>query len=399
MVLGKKVSLPLQIVIAVALGVALGVAFPDGQLKNVGDFGKVIIHWVKLIAGPFLFLTIIMSLLEVRITVGQGVRVVFIALLNTSIALGLGMGLARVFLTDLQPSTLTSAAGKMPDVALDLANWSKTFMPPSLFHPFVQNDILLIGALALILALALRRGFSADRLPGLLHGAEQMRVVPLVLLEWLTKLIPVAVLSVVAASVSEHGYDAFRSVFLYVSVVLLGFVLQVVFVYGFWVLVVARQSPRALWRHARGVVAYAFGVNSSLASLPLTLRALKSLGVSDQAAALGAGVATNLNNDGIVLYEAMAVYFIAQLNHVTLSVPQMISAALACLVAAMGITGIPDAGFISLTVVVSTLGLPAEALPLLLAVDWLVARGRSVVNVLSDMTLAIALDALEPRRE
>lgn len=93
----------------------------------------------------------------------------------------------------------------------------------------------------------------------------------------------------------------------------------------------------------------------------------------------------------------MAVIFIAQLSGISLTESQMLSAALACIVASMGITGIPEAGFISLSVVVSTLGLPVEALPLLLAVDWMLARLRSVVNVLSDMTLSIAMDATERR--
>ncbi|MES2963495.1 MAG: cation:dicarboxylase symporter family transporter, partial [Bdellovibrionota bacterium] len=77
----------------------------------------------------------------------------------------------------------------------------------------------------------------------------------------------------------------------------------------------------------------------------------------------------------------------------------MLSTIAACIVAALGITGIPEAGFISLSVVIATMGLPAELLPLLLAVDWIIARGRSAVNVLSDMTLSIALDAVEPDRE
>ena len=62
-------------------------------------------------------------------------------------------------------------------------------------------------------------------------------------------------------------------------------------------------------------------------------------------------------------------------------------------------TGVPEAGFISLTVVLSTLGYPTELLPLLLTVDWLLARARSSVNVLSDMTVSIALDALNPPRK
>lgn len=378
------------------MGIALGLLLPSGEAKPLAEFGKLIIHWVKLIAGPFLFLTIVASILEVEVSAAHGLRVAAIALLNTLIATALGMTLAHFFLADLSLTPLTNSMSqvKPPDIGLSLASWVKSLTPSSLFAPFVQNDILMIGVLALLTGLALRKTHPC-KLKDFAKIFEDIRAVPSVILGWLILVIPLAVFSVVAGAISEHGIEIFFSLFRYVAVVLIGFTIQICFVYGTWVFAIARLNPKKFWKEARETVIYAFGVNSSLATLPLTLKTLKNLGVSSRSAALGAGVATNLNNDGIVLYEALAVYFIAQLHHVTLTIPQMASTAVACIVAAMGITGIPEAGFISLTVVVSTLGLPAEALPLLLAVDWMLARGRSVVNVLSDMTLSIALDATE----
>lgn len=395
-----KNSLPLQIALAVALGVALGMFFPNGELKPFSEVGKAIIHWVKLIAGPFLFLTIVASIVEVQLKATDGFRLVLIACVNTAIAIAIGMGLAQIFLADVQIPALASdqAAIKSPDISLGFSSWIKTFMPTSLFAPFVQNEILLIALLALMVGIALRQAYSSQgqgKWRELSQTCESLRLVPAVILRWLIQIIPLAVLSVVAGAVSEHGLEIFNSLLKYVGVVLLGFILQTVIVYGAWIFAVARLSPQKFWKAAKEPVLYAFGVNSSLATLPLTLKALKDLGVSDRSSSLGAGVATNLNNDGIVLYEAMAVFFIFQVSGLPITETQMITAALACIVASMGITGIPEAGFISLSVVVGTLGLPAEMLPLLLAVDWMIARGRSVVNVLSDMTLSIAMDATD----
>ena len=134
------------------------------------------------------------------------------------------------------------------------------------------------------------------------------------------------------------------------------------------------------------------GTNSSLATLPFTLRALDRLGVSRQASALGACVGTNLNNDGILLYEGMAFLTVAQALGMDLSIGQQLSAALLCMLTGMGVAGVPDAGFISLSLVLTTVGIPVENLPLLLSVDWILGRARSVTNVLSDMTLSIAID-------
>jgi DAACS family dicarboxylate/amino acid:cation (Na+ or H+) symporter len=149
---------------------------------------------------------------------------------------------------------------------------------------------------------------------------------------------------------------------------------------------------RRFWAHAREPLVVGVGTNSSLATLPVTLRALDRLGVSRSASTLGACVGTNLNNDGIVLYEGMAVLFVAQAMGIDLTLGQQLLAAVTCIVAAMGVAGVPEAGFISLALVLGTLGLPIEILPLLLSVDWVVARARSIINVCSDMLLSILVD-------
>jgi DAACS family dicarboxylate/amino acid:cation (Na+ or H+) symporter len=135
------------------------------------------------------------------------------------------------------------------------------------------------------------------------------------------------------------------------------------------------------------------GANSSLATLPLTLRALDRLRVPREASTLGACVGTNFNNDGIILYEGMAVLFVAQASGIELSWAQQALIAATCLVAAMGVAGVPEAGFVSLALVLNTVHLPLEILPLLLTVDWIIARARSMTNVLSDMVLSILVSS------
>lgn len=381
-----------------AIGVILGIYFPEGQLKSLSDLGKVIIHWIKLIAGPFLFLTVVASLLEVRIEWSHGIKVIWIALFNTSLAIIIGMSLAHFFLMDLDFSALsTGRPPAAPPMELSFSAWIKNLMPPSLWTPFVQNDILLIALMALCFGITLRNYYSSlnqsEKLSLMARRLEEWRGVVGLILKALIHLIPFAVMVVVAGSVSEYGVKMFGTLFQYVLIVFVGLVLQVTLVYGTWIFLVARIKPKEFFKRAKEPLLYAFGVNSSLATLPLTLKALKELGVSSRSSAIGAGVATNLNNDGIVLYEAMAVFFVMQINHIPMTEMTMLSVALACIVASMGITGIPEAGFISLSVVITSMGLPLESLPLLLSVDWIIARWRSVVNVLSDMTLSIALES------
>ena len=391
-----KLSTPLQIVIGVTLGCLLGHFFPSDNLSALGEIGKVVIHWIKLVAGPFLFLTIVHAIIQVELKWRHGFRLISIAILNTSIALLIGIGLSWLFFKDASPllTSLTPEAPATPQVSFGLSSWVKTFMPESLFTPFIKNEILLIALGALILGIAIRQSKTLTETHRLLaiDFSEKALGVISVILHWLISIIPLAVFAIIAATTSKYGLNVFTGLSTFVLVVLLAFVLQLVFVYGTWIFIIGKYYPREFIQTVKIPFLYALGINSSLATLPLTLAALKKLKVSDRSASLGAGVATNLNNDGIVLYEAMAVFFIAFTYNIPMDFGQMVFAALTCIIASVGITGIPEAGFISLSVVLSVLGLPAEALPLLLAVDWIIARCRSAVNVMSDITLSVAMD-------
>jgi Na+/H+-dicarboxylate symporter len=392
-----KNSIALQIFLAVLLGVVVGLLAPGEHMAIFTKLAKMILHWVRLIAGPFLFFSVVLSLLQIQAKWSSGFKLLGIALLNTSFALIIGITMTRVFLTDVAiPLPLESKTEK-PMATLSADGWVQTLSPESLFSPLVKNEILLIALLSLLIGLAARQAFreQPETLKKMAFGFEAIRGILEQLLLWILKIIPVAVFLVIAGSVAQYGFEVFSQLAMYVAVVVSALALQCILVYGTWIMGVVKIPARRFWQEAKQPLIYALGINSSLATLPLTLKALKQLRVSDSSASLGAGVATNLNNDGIVLYEASAVFFIAHLHGLHWDFWQMVTAALACVVAAVGITGVPEAGFISLTVVVTSLGLPMEALPLLLSVDWVMARLRSCVNVLSDMTLAIALDHFE----
>jgi len=122
--------------------------------------------------------------------------------------------------------------------------------------------------------------------------------------------------------------------------------------------------------------------------------------VSPESARMAACIGTNLNNDGITLYEAMAALFLAQALGFHLGLEQQITIVLASIMAGAGIAGIPEAGLIVLPLVLGATGLSAEVvatvIPLLLTVDWIIARFRSAVNAMNDMLIAILIDAHRP---
>jgi Na+/H+-dicarboxylate symporter len=127
------------------------------------------------------------------------------------------------------------------------------------------------------------------------------------------------------------------------------------------------------------------------------------MGISERSARLSALIGTNLNNNGIILYEAMTEIFLARAIGFSLDMPQQLLIVAASVMVGVGVSGIPDAGLIALSLVLSTIGLSEELIamiiPLIATVDWIIARCRSVVNVMSEMLMAILFDRFEEKTE
>lgn len=397
--MSSRPSLSAQILLAIVIGVATGLALGE-RAGPFGEIGKVVIQLIKAVATPLVFLVVVNSILQTRIELRAGRRLLKWASINASIALTIGLTLSNLIepgrhLTGVT-AQMTAGSGKYAGRTIDLWSVLGNFVPTSVVSPFLENQILAVVVIALLFGFGLRRAKQDAALAGGTQAVESglaalLRVVEVVL-TWVIKLIPFAVFGVVARAVGEHGFAPLKGLGVYVGVGLLGLGLHIVLTYQAWLVLFAKRSLADFWREAKEPVVYALGANSSLATLPVTLRALAQLGVSKQSSTLGAVVGTNFNNDGIILYEGMAVLFVAQASGVDLTIGQQILAAASCMVAAMGVAGVPEAGFISLALVLNTVGLPVEILPLLLTVDWIIARARSVTNVLSDMMLSILVD-------
>lgn len=399
----RKPRFPLyaQIVVALALGLALG-PWLGQSAQPLGELGRLVVQLIKGVATPLLFFAIVSAVLRAEVAGKGALRMLAAAILNASIALFIGLLISNVLrpgehLSEVAQSARGGAA-RFADRKIDFLGTLSSYIPADLVTPFAQNLILSVILIALLVGFGLRRvreelqseGSAALDIDGAV--AALLRLFE-VILTWITRLIPLAVFGVVCKSVGEYGYAPLRGLGVYVVVGLFGLLLHVVIVYHAWLFFVLRVPLRRFWRAAREPVVYALGANSSLATLPVTLRALDRLGVSRGASALGACVGTNLNNDGIILYEGMALLFVAQASGIPLSIGEQVIAAGVCMFAAMGVAGVPEAGFISLALVLNTLNLPIEILPLLLSVDWIIARARSVTNVLSDMLLSLIVDA------
>lgn len=397
----KGIPLYVQILAAMLLGVAVGVWSGKGAAP-LGELGKLVIQLIKAAAAPLLFFAIVDAIVKTSVGLRSAGRMAAIACFNATIALGIGLGISNLLQPGRHLSIIVPAASAVAPLAqkLDFAKTVNSLVPTSFVQPFAENAVLTLVVLALLFGFGLRRARTeqAAGVETLLSGVEAAFQLMQIVLGWIIRLIPIAVFGVVAKAAGEHGLAPLKGLSAYVGAGVLGIALHILITFQAWLVFYVKIPLKRFWSAAREPVIYAMGANSSLATLPVTLKALDTLGVSKASSTLGACVGTNLNNDGIILYEAMAVLFVAQAHGLDLSLGQQALAAALSLVAAAGIAGVPEAGFVSLSLVLATVGLPMELLPLLLTVDWIIARARSVGNSLSDMLVSIILDRWEGRR-
>jgi DAACS family dicarboxylate/amino acid:cation (Na+ or H+) symporter len=273
-------------------------------------------------------------------------------------------------------------------------------IPSNFIEPFTSNNVLTLVLMAVLIAAAIRSLPSSysEVVKAATKCAHGGFVISERLITMLVALTPIAVFCVIAKVVGLTGFQHVVGLLNYLGVCLGALLLQIVIVYQFWIVMVVGMPLRLFWKASLAPALYAFSINSSLAALPETLRALSHLGASKESARLAACIGTNLNNDGILLYETLAIIIIAQALGIELTFAEQLSTALLCVIVSLGMSGIPEAGIIGLTLILTTLKLPAEMLPLLLTVDWIIARMRSATNVIADITTGLVLNSYQNRR-
>ena len=420
-----KVPLFAQVLAGVFVGACLGIGFGKDPIalgvgnEQLGDVGLLVIRLLKALAVPLVLFAIVDAFLKTNISGRAGLKLLLICAVNVSVAFAIGLTLMNVLRpgdgsrADFQKLQTEGKVAPLQTVAspgaLNPLKALQSYVPESLVDPFQKNSIISVVLLALLFGAALRRLKEAppesrvdlSAIESFVHGGLQALII---VLGWVVKVVPLAVLGLVAQVVGRAGLGVFSSLAPFLGVVLLGMGLHAFVYYPLAAWVVAKRSPREFLVQSADAVLTGLSTNSSLATVPITLHCLtEKMGVSHESARLAACVGTNLNNDGITLYEAMAALFVAQALGLELSFGHQLVVVLSSLMAGIGIAGIPEAGLVMLPLVLGAMGLPAPmvavAIAFVVPVDWILARARSGVNVMSDMVVAILLDGPRPAKQ
>ncbi|MDL2297888.1 dicarboxylate/amino acid:cation symporter [Synergistaceae bacterium OttesenSCG-928-D05] len=393
----KEMPLIWKIGIGFVLGLLLG--FVLGPMTNnpfISDYiipllnliGNIFLALLKMLIVPLVFSSIIMGAASIGDpkTLGRiGIKTVALYLLTTMVAIVIGLTLGNV----MQPGVGLSIAGAAGE-AKAAAPLTKVILD---IFPANPLKALVDGAMLPVIVFALFLGVSAtligEKGRKFLEVNESIAETMYKMTGIVMKTAPVGIFALIAVTAAKYGPAVLSPFAKVIFAVYIGCFLQASIVYSGLITGYVKKSPMWFFRGVREAMLAAFVTRSSSGSLPITMRNVQeNLGVSEKISSFVLPLGATINMDGTALYQGVCALFIAQAFNIELSIGAQITILLTATLASIGTAGVPGAGLIMLSMVLTAVGLPIEGVGLVAGIDAVLDMARTCVNVTGDMAVA-----------
>ena len=401
----KLPSLNAQIFIAAILGVFFGWLAHGGvhetALYAANLLGTVFIDLLKMVLVPLVFCSIVVGIANLRQHqqmhhVWRYTLLFFISSMLVAIVIGLTASNLFKPGSGLQMAMFEGAIQQFEAKSMSLPDFFASFLHGLFMNPFnalAEGNILAVVMFALLSGIALVMGGA--EFDGLRSLFEQGLALCMRLVGWIMRMAPLGVAALLFKLVAQQDIGMLQVLATFAAVVVGSTLLHGLVVLPLVLWLFTRHSPLWFWRGAREALVTAFATSSSSATLPVSLRCVtQHLHVKPEIAGFVIPLGATMNMDGTALYEAAAALFIAQLAGVDLNLAQQLVVCLTAMIAAMGAPGIPSAGMVTMVMVLQSVGLPAEAIAILLPIDRLLDTLRTTVNVEGDMVGSLVVQKM-----
>lgn len=393
------------ILLSVALAILLGMWVPllFGQIKFLGD---LFINLLKLFALPLICSALIAALgnLSGNLTTLKSLakRSVAYMLLSEVIAVVIAIGL----FTFLKPGI-----GGNPDLILNgeayevvqahgfgFSDFLLSIFPDNVFHALANFELLPVVVFSILFGLGC--SFAGEVTKPLIRLAVSVREASSKCLNGVMLLAPVGIFALVGAGVAQSHLkgalqENFSALLAFVSVLVLG-----LFLHALWqliaVAVLSKQKITHILHKSLPVFSTAFGTSSSVATLPIAMHTADQLKSKPFATKFVLPLCASINVGGMMMYEMGAALFFSQMLGIDLSLSEQILLAIACILGGMAEGGIPETSMVSLVVVFRIVNIPLSAISILLPLDRIIDRLRTVVNIFGNMCGAIIVSQAIP---
>ncbi|MFT5215738.1 MAG: Na+/H+-dicarboxylate symporter [Glaciecola sp.] len=417
----KKLALHWQILIGMVIGLIFGFimlqidggkSFTDDWIKPLGS---IFVKLLKLIAIPLILASLIKGISDLK-DISKfkriGIRTIITYVITTVIAISIGLILVNVLepgdgVSEETISKLTSTYSENSGVKDKIAEASKQvesgplqfledMVPDNAFKAMSKNSLMLqVIFFSIFLGISMLL-IGEKRAAPMKNIFDSLNDVVLKMVDLIMLTAPYAVFALLASVVvSSDDPDILVALAQYAGVVLLGLALMIAF-YAIIVSTVTKKNPFWFLKEISPAQLLAFSTSSSAATLPVTMeRVEEHIGVDKEVSSFVLPVGATINMDGTSLYQAVAAVFIFQALGLDLTFGDQITIVLTALLASIGSAAVPGAGMVMLVIVLESVGLPPELLPIGLALIFAVDRPldmcRTVVNVTGDAMVAMVV--------
>lgn len=394
----KKLSLSTTIFIALISGAVLGViihyALPAGYLKDeiiVGGIfyvvGQGFIRLMQMLVVPLVFCSLVCGSMAIgdTKTLGKvGVKTIGFYLVTTMMAVTLALTVAQLInpgigvnLSAVEQKDVTAAEPTaMVDTLLNI-------IPKNPIGSMANGDMLPIIVFALFVGVMLAK--LGTKVSTVSNFFSQFNDIMMEMTMTVMKLAPVGVFCLIAKTFAEIGFDAFVPMLKYMLAVFLALFIQCLGVYQILLFVFTRLNPVKFIKKFFPVMMFAFTTATSNATIPMSIDTLeKKMGVSRKISSFTVPLGATVNMDGTSIMQGVAVIFIAQAYGIDLSLGQLVTVVATATLASIGTAGVPSVGLVTLSMVLTSVGLPVEGIAFIMGIDRILDMTRTAVNITGD---------------
>jgi proton glutamate symport protein len=408
-----ELKLHWQIFIALLLAVVAGsLAGPRGAMFGVSFhaafafIGALFLNALKMLIVPLVVSSIIVGVAGIGSggAFGRlGLKTLLYYLITTLCAVLVGLVMVNLLapgMVDGEPAKhLLGMSGNAADIAArvagkgsaDLVDIFLRMVPPNIVAAAANGQMLGLIFFSLLFGFFMTN-IEEDYAESQYRFWQGTFQVMMKITDWVMKFAPIGVFGLVAKVVAETGYSAFVPLAWFFVTVLLGLALHFFVVLPALLVLVGRVNPLDHYRAVAPALLTAFSTSSSAATLPLTMECVeKNAGVSNRTTSFVLPLGATVNMDGTALYECVAAMFLAQAYGIHLGFVEQFTIVLLALVTSIGVAAIPSASLVAIAIILGAVGLPVEAIGLILAVDRVLDMCRTSVNVFSDSCGAVII--------
>jgi proton glutamate symport protein len=385
----KRLQLHWQILIGMVLGILYGVYFPE-NVGYVSWMGDIFLRGLRMVIAPLILSSIITGVANVGSAqnLGRlGLKTISYYLITSTLAIITGL-----FFVNLIRPGKGSDLGFIQEVQdLDLATdtLGQTLIkviPTNIFTALSEGQMLSIIFFAILFGFFITKAPPKPR-KVLSEFFSATFEVMMKITMFVVKFTPFGVFGIVAFQVSQSSdlLGLGQRMGVYMLTVIIALAIHATITLPLLLRFIGGINPSKQFRAVSAPLLTAFSTASSSATLPLTMEAVENKsGVSTKVTSFTLPLGATINMDGTALYECVAAIFIAQAYGIELSVVQQVIIVVTALLASIGAAGIPRAGLVMITIILTAVGLPLEGVGLILAVDQILDMFRTSVNVWSD---------------